>query len=369
MTADGLGGVWTYAIELVREFGRRGIEVAMATMGSPLQLDQARQASRINNLEVFESDLKLEWMPDPWQEVDDAGDWLLYLEQLVEPDIVHLNGYVHGVLPWNSPTVMVAHSCVSSWWQAVKDESVPPQWNTYVERVTRGLASADHVVAPTFSMLRSVEENYGRLSSTSVIHNGRAAEGFRSGPKDDLVFSAGRLWDEAKNIAALDRIAAGLPWPVFIAGDRSADAVDDRSSLALNNSRLLGRLSLKELSDWYSRASVYVLPAKYEPFGLTALEAGISGCALVLGDIPSLREVWDDAALFVSPHDDDELRDTIVQLIENAGLRQEMADRARTRASRFTPQKMSDAYIELYAGLLQYRSAEITQVQENIACV
>ncbi len=32
------------------------------------------------------------------------------------------------------------------------------------------------------------------------------------------------------------------------------------------------------------------LPARYEPFGLSVLEAALSGCALVLGDIPSLRE-------------------------------------------------------------------------------
>ena len=47
------------------------------------------------------------------------------------------------------------------------------------------------------------------------------------------------------------------------------------------------------------RAAIYALPARYEPFGLSILEAALSGCALVIGDIPSLREIWADAALFV----------------------------------------------------------------------
>jgi glycogen synthase len=57
-------------------------------------------------------------------------------------------------------------------------------------------------------------------------------------------------------------------------------------------------------ADWYARASIYALPARYEPFGLSALEAALSGCALILGDIPSLREVWLEAAPYVSPDDE-----------------------------------------------------------------
>ena len=51
---------------------------------------------------------------------------------------------------------------------------------------------------------------------------------------------------------------------------------------------------------WLRRATIFALPARYEPFGLSALEAGLAGCALVLGDIP-MREVWHDAAMFVPP--------------------------------------------------------------------
>ncbi len=88
-------------------------------------------------------------MPDCWADVARAGDWLLELEARFAPDIIHLNGYAHGALPWHAPTLVVAHSCVLSWWEAVKGEPAPAEWETYREHVTLGLQSADCVIAPT----------------------------------------------------------------------------------------------------------------------------------------------------------------------------------------------------------------------------
>ena len=67
--------------------------------------------------------------------------------------------------------------------------------------------------------------------------------------------------------------------------------------------RHLGHLPQSKLQAWFERAAIFAAPARYEPFGLSILEAALAGCALVLGDIPSLRENWNDAALFVPPED------------------------------------------------------------------
>jgi hypothetical protein len=55
----------------------------------------------------------LEWMQDPWKDVDDAAEWLLRLARQLQPDLIHLNGYVHAVLPWETPTVVVTQSSVA----------------------------------------------------------------------------------------------------------------------------------------------------------------------------------------------------------------------------------------------------------------
>src|SRR4051812_20299734 len=80
MTADTLGGVWTYALELSRALGDRGIEIGLATMGAPLTKMQRSEVRSLPNVTVFESSYKLEWMPDPWTDVECAGQWLLDLE-------------------------------------------------------------------------------------------------------------------------------------------------------------------------------------------------------------------------------------------------------------------------------------------------
>ncbi len=352
MTTDTVGGVWAYALELISALGRGGVQVALATMGAPLDADQRRQVERLHGLEVYESDYKLEWMDDPWRDVLEAGQWLLDLEQLVRPDVVHLNGYAHGALPWQAPRLVVGHSCVLSWWRAVKGEDAPPEWDTYRHQVRRGVQAADAVVAPSIAMLVALDRHYGPLRNARVISNARAGYSFRYAQpyrKEPFVFAAGRLWDEAKNIAALERVARSLSWPVYVAGNQLHP--NGSPQQGLSSVHPLGCLDVGEVAAWMKRASIYCLPARYEPFGLSVLEAALCGCALVLGDIPSFRELWDGAAVFVPLDDDEALRAALQGLINDPAQRQALAERARDRATLYPPNRMAASYLEVYQEL------------------
>lgn len=349
MTADTVGGVWTYAIELAFGLAERGIEVALATMGGPLDVFQREKAQRIPRLKLFESTFKLEWQEDPWREVEKAGEWLLRLEERICPDVVHLNNFAHASLPWSVPKVVVGHSCVLSWWRAVKGESAPEAWDRYASEVEMGLAAADLVVAPSAAMLACLNEHYGPLPSGRVIPNGRDARQFRPGAKEPVVFAAGRLWDEAKNLEALEQVAPRLPWPVYVAGENHHP---DGGEARPHHTRLLGSLSQRALSAWLGRSSIYALPARYEPFGLSVLEAALAGCALVLGDIPSLRETWRNRAVFVPPDDPEALERALVELIENPERRAALATAARNRALEYSPERMVESYLACYNEVL-----------------
>src|SRR5215207_31233 len=74
MTADTVGGVWTYALELARSLAPHGVEIELASMGSRLSGEQRTEARSIPNLTVYESSFKLEWMEDPWRDVRAAGE-------------------------------------------------------------------------------------------------------------------------------------------------------------------------------------------------------------------------------------------------------------------------------------------------------
>lgn len=349
MTADTVGGVWTYALDLIRALQAWPCEIVLATMGGYLSAAQLHAAAELPNLKLYESSYKLEWMDRPWADVAEAGKWLLEIAQQEDPDLIHLNNYVHGLLPWSVPVLMVGHSCVSSWWHAVKGCAPTPNWQTYRQRVAVGLHCADQVVAPTRAMLTMLQRLYGPLTNSSVIHNGRDSRHFQPGATEDSILSVGRIWDEAKNIAALDRVAPELSWPVRIAGQaKHPKGAEQR----FTNVQALGQLAPDEVAAAMAKAAIYALPARYEPFGLSALEAALSGCALVLGDIASLHEVWGDAALYVAPEDDAALAQTLQMLIAEPAKRQALAEAAYERAQRYPLSAMGRAYWETYTALL-----------------
>ena len=329
MTADTVGGVWTYALDLVRALP--GTEFLLATMGRVLSADQRTEVSALPNVEVQESAFRLEWMEEPWEDVRRAGKWLLELEEAFAPDIVHLNGLVHGALPFRAPKLVVVHSCVLSWWRAVRGEDAPPAWDPYADAVRTSLGSADLVVAPSRAMLLEADRLYGPFRESRAIPNGRGEAATRE--KEPFVFAAGRMWDEAKNVAALSSIECA--WPVRVAGEGSS----------------MGRLATAEVRELMARAAVYALPARYEPFGLSVLEAALAGCALLLGDIPSLRENWYGAATFVDPDDAAGLERALARLIEDRDERERLGEKAKARAKAFDLERFGEAYRGVYASL------------------
>lgn len=347
MTADTVGGVWTFSLDLMAALRGSGIDFALATMGPPPNAQQRAALGRIGNVTLHESAFKLEWMENPWADVDEAGRWLLDVAEHFQPDMIHLNGYAHGDLPWRRPVLMVAHSCVYSWYTAVKNQPPPASWTTYRERVTRGLAAATAVTAPTEAMLANVRRHYdGSFRAIAPIHNGRSQSLFRSAPKKEpSIVTAGRLWDEAKNIRLLEEAAPSVDWPICIAGETRRPEGGETAFRCLKQ---LGILSPEMFAEQLSRAAIYALPARYEPFGLTALEAALSGCALVLADIPSLREVWADAAVFVSPHNVAGWSGTLNRLARDRALRESLARRALLRGEHFTTKRMAEEYLRAY---------------------
>ncbi len=347
MTADAVGGVWRYSVDLAAAVARRGITATLAVMGPPPSQDQLDEAERAG-LSIVHGNYRLEWMVDPWDDVDRAGRWLLELADWIRPDVIHLNGYSHAALPWSRPALVVAHSCVRTWWRAVRREPAPGSFRRYTRAVRAGLTAARLVIAPTAAMLNALECEYGGAPNSRVIPNGTNSGRLTRtdlSDKEPIVFAAGRAWDDAKNLAALCAIADRLSWPVCVAGERRGP---DGTECMLSSVFQLGALPNQAIAEWYRRASIFALPARYEPFGLSVLEAACAGCALVLGDIDSLRENWDGAALFVPPDDRDGLAFVIQRLIDDPATREALGRAARRRAAAFTIDRTADAYVRAY---------------------
>jgi glycogen(starch) synthase len=346
MTADTVGGVWTYALELCAALP--DVQFVVATLGALPSDAQRTEAARLPNLELEPRECLLEWMPGFTGDDGTAG-WLLGLAARHRPQLVHVNGYLHALLEWDVPVIVVAHSCVISWWRAVHGCDAPPQWNDYRANVAAAFARADAVVAPTETHLRDAVALHGKPRRAFAIYNARQLSRSTAAiARDRVVLGAGRLWDHAKNIATLDRAAQELDAPVYLAGETRAPG---GGGSELRAAHPLGALSPQSLRHWMERAAVFAAPAVYEPFGLAPLEAALSGCALVLGDIPSLRELWQGAALFVPPRNSDALRDALRTLLADTATRESMAARAQRRARLYSPQRMAVGYRAVYREL------------------
>lgn len=343
MTADAAGGVWRYCVDLAASLSEHGAEIMIATMGPRPSESQRRDLCAIPNVSLVESDYSLEWMPNPWDEVDASGKWLLSLQSSFDPDVIHLNGYAHASLPWEKPVIVTAHSCVYSWWQAVHGCAPGPEWTEYNKRVARGLAACDAITAPSAYMAGEVQRIY-RVSAEKirVIYNFTRAAASASTEKQTSILAAGRMWDGAKNLELLDRIAPELDWELRIAGQRSSS----------RSARFLGNLAHSELMDQMSAASMFVHPALYEPFGLSVLEAARARCCLVLSDIPSLRELWDGAAVFLNPSEPESWVRELNRLTRNYQEREMLGRFAHLHSMRYGANSSVQQYAHLYTQLI-----------------
>lgn len=359
MGADTLGGVFIYAAELVAALRARDVEVSLATFGRPMSDGQRAmlQAARVSSW--HESTLRLEWMADPWRDLGAAQQWLLDLEQREAPDLIHLNSYAHGAAQFSAPVVLAGHSCVLSWWQAVHGVAAPPQWDRYRRAVRAGIARADAVVAPSEWMLAQLRRYYGPLPPASrTIVNGISPSAVPTiDPEVPLVLAAGRMWDAAKNLQAIVRAAGVMRARGEIAVAGELGGATPRAGGTTVWIRVLGQLDPQQLKGWRARATVFAAPARYEPFGLAILEAARDRCALVLGDIASLRELWDDCAVYVPPEDPQALASALDALLEKPARAMALAAAAHKHSLRYTTVAMADRYLSLYRELINARGA------------
>ena len=160
------------------------------------------------------------------------------------------------------------------------------------------------------------------------------------------VVTVGRLHDPGKNTAILKRAAEQLGDRLTLVGPANAD-----DQAGMPEARWTGELDSAAVVRELQQAIVYAAPSLYEPFGLAPLEAAARGCALVLADLPTLREVWADAAWYVDPTDPDDWAEALGHLIKSPHLALEQSERARQRAGRYTADAMVRGYLRLYRHL------------------
>ncbi|HEX8231959.1 MAG TPA: glycosyltransferase family 4 protein [Caulobacteraceae bacterium] len=357
MTTDAVGGVWQYALDLADGLAAQGVQTTLAVVGPPPSDDQAAAARTVPGLGVTHLGLKPDWMIEADAGMAEAGAALEALARASRADLVHLNAPAFG--PWADfrvPVVGACHSCVATWWRAVKQGPLPPEFAWRTRQVAAGYDAAQALIAPTRAFADDTAGTYG-IRQPDVVWNGRRAHAAPSrGSPAPFAFTAGRLWDQGKNVRRLDRAAARLSLPVQAAGPVQGPQGE---FLPLQAIERLGVLTDAALREQLHHRPIFVSAGWYEPFGLAVLEAAQAGCALVLSDIPTFRELWDGAAAFVPADEDDAvLASEMEALARDPGRRAALGRAARERSRRYTVAAMTEGVMSVYRTVLAGRETE-----------
>lgn len=347
MTTDAVGGVWTYTLDLASGLAPSGVEVTLAVLGPSPSASQVRDAHAVPALTLVDTGLPLDWMATGPGQIADAAEAIRVIARRSEADLIHLNSPALAAGGcFSAPVLGACHSCVATWWSAVREGPMPDDFRWRSHALWQGMAACDALVAPSRSFAADTARSYG-TAPPLVVHNGRRPANLPSvPPRRSMVLASGRLWDDGKNIAALDAAAGLMSVPLYAAGPLQAPGGGALRELV--HAQPLGTLTAAELADLLGQAPVYASAAIYEPFGLGVLEAAQAGCALVLSDIPTFRELWDGAAVFVDPRSPRRFAEILEALAADEAQVGAWSHRARDRSDCFTLDAMSHGILALY---------------------
>ena len=359
MTTDTVGGVWTYTTELAGELLKQGVAVALVAIGrrpSAVQQQWLQQTSaqwgRCFQWDACEA--SLEWAENNDGAYRDAAPLLLQVARAWQADLLHSNQFCFGAMAGSLPVLVVAHSDVLSWATACRGKNLEasPWLDIYTRLTSTGLQNASAVAAPTHWMLAALRERFSFTCQARVISNGRTIGVPAAGPTRKLqAVTAGRLWDEAKNLTILRGLQA--PFPILVAGETEYES--QNAILFSREIQMLGPLPEEELLALFRQSSIYLCTSVYEPFGLAPLEAALCGCAVVANDIPSLREVWGEGAIYF--HDKASLQDRLTELARDPRQLAAAQHRSVRRAQNYEAARMAGQYLDLYQTMLTRREA------------
>ena len=345
ITTDAVGGVWRYTVDLVGELDRASIACLLVGAGPEPDAARAGECDGWRRSDIVWTPHPLDWMTGDPDALEAARDDLERRARDWRADLLHLHSPSQAAgLSRDRPVAVVSHSCQATWCDAVGYGRMPDEWSASIGRMRAGFARADRILVPTNAHAEALERAYGPLDRTTIVANAVTPHEDAAG-KEPFVLAAGRWWDPGKNGRALDRAAARTTWPVRMAGPLLGP---EGSAFSLEHAVALGEMPNAELRGLMARASIFASPSLYEPFGLAVLEAASHHCALVLADIPTLRELWAGAAVFADPGDPDSFARAIERLSSDEAERVALATAARRIARRFTPERQLAAVLAAY---------------------
>lgn len=199
-----------------------------------------------------------------------------------------------------------------------------------IELIYHGITPADYVIKPTAQL--SLPEEF-----ILYVGNRNAYKNFHR-----FAEAVARVMQQYKNLFL---ICAG-------GGRFSDDELKYLTQLNIIQRCIRFDVNDNELAELYQRAIAFIYPSLYEGFGLPILEAFQNNCPVVCSNTSSFPEVGGDAVLYFDPINTDEIAQTILQILDDDGLRTKLIEAGMKRVLQFPLQGSMDQTINLYKQLI-----------------
>lgn len=278
------------------------------------------------------------------------------------PDLVHIPHFSAPIFPLTAPLVVTVHDVIPL---VLKQYQASRGMRVRLRIMTRTIKRARIVLTPSHHAAREIAERLQVPSARIRVTPGAASPCYRPlataaeraaahhlierlGVHRPYIFNCGGH-DIRKNLPVLiDAFARATPQlgekvALVIAGAPHSGNPDVFPPLApvIEHHGLHGRVNLtgfvteEEKLALYQLSDLYVTPSVYEGFGLTALEAMACGVPTIAAHKTSLPEVVGNGGILVEP-DAEPISETMVKVLTNGTVAQELRDRALARASTFS---------------------------------
>ena len=117
--------------------------------------------------------------------------------------------------------------------------------------------------------------------------------------------------------------------------------------------KMLGYQNPKDLADLFKKATAYVFPSLSEGFGIPGLNAMVTGLPVICSNIPTLKEVYQDAALYFDPNDPKDIAIKINEVLTDKKTRTVLVEKGKEQVKKYSWQKMAKETLDVYKSAIR----------------
>ena len=169
---------------------------------------------------------------------------------------------------------------------------------------------------------------------------------------DSFILMVGNI-EERKNIKTVMYAIQNqhITTPLVIVGRENGYAVELKKEIEqknIKNVRFCHDVCHLDLPTVYSLSSVFIYPSFFEGFGIPIIEALSCGVPVITSNTSCFEETGGEAVLYVNPNNEEEISQTIYNLLNDNELQKKLIEKGKAQIKKFSPDVIAEEVINLY---------------------